>query len=115
VVLFLTACGSNSDKGGTNDYADKLVGRWEKVKVGRGLGATFEFKKDGQMSYTLKGLPKEMTQAGTYTYTVEGDVIHMTHKFAGEESTQRLTIKSLTDDKLVIENDEGKIEEFKKK
>jgi uncharacterized protein (TIGR03066 family) len=49
------------------------------------------------------------------TYKVEGETIKSSHKEGEKEVTETVKIKTLTDTKLVTEDEKGKIDEFKKK
>jgi uncharacterized protein (TIGR03066 family) len=100
----------------------KLVGTWTFVKTDAkdgpppGSVVKLEFTKDGKvnLSFTLK----DKTQKASGTYTVKGDELTTVLKEPGDrEKTDKVTIKELTDKKLVtVHKVAGKTEtsEFKK-
>src|SRR5271163_3061608 len=93
---------------------DTLVGKWEVVKSEEGLpaGTLFEFKADGSLTVTLELNGKSATLEATYKH--EGKMITHTEKSATAKPEVE-TIKTLTADKLVTANKDGKETEFKKK
>jgi uncharacterized protein (TIGR03066 family) len=96
------------------DTKAKLVGKWEPTKS-KDLpqGAVVEVTKDGKMFLTAKMGDKELKLEGTYT--VKGDKLKMTFKQGGQEMTQTVTIKKLTDTVLITVDEKGETDEFKKK
>src|SRR5262245_21332833 len=84
--------------------AAKLVGKWEVTKSETaGLkGAVVEFTKDGKLTVAaeIEGTKREFTG----TYTVDGDklTVKLKPKEGGEENSDTDTIKSVTDDKIVL-------------
>jgi len=132
LVLGVSACSGNSgkkesdkdgDKKGESDRgsrgssnADKILGTWEVTKsavLPSGAKATVEFTREGKMMMTVTFRGKTVTQDATDK--VNGDKITTTQKRpGGKEKTETDTIKTLDDTKLVIEDDMGKIEEYKK-
>jgi len=131
LILSLTACSSKKDdKGGTTEgaksstpssggsNADKIVGKWEISKPGKEgppPGTTVEFTKDGKYTMSMKVGDKMESMSGTYK--VEGDSIKTAMKPPGgkDEVKETIKIKSLTDTKLVTEDDKGSVDEFTKK
>jgi uncharacterized protein (TIGR03066 family) len=128
LVLALSACsgdtkkdkdgkgkdGKNGKPAGEKSNAEKIIGTWEVVKSEEAPpGAIMEFTKDGKMKMTAKIMGKEQTMEATYK--VDGDKITVTMKAGGKEKTETATIKTLTDTKLVTEDEKKKIDEFKKK
>lgn len=90
---------------------EKIVGIWEVTKSADApVGALVEFTKDGKMKLTAKIDGKEITLEGTYT--VDGDKIN-TIGPKGEKETAK--IKKLTDTELAVEDQKGKVDEFKRK
>ena len=91
----------------------KLVGKW-KVTKGENVpaGATIEFTKDGKLSMSFDVNGTIMKVEGTYK--VEGDKLHTTIKMGDKEEMDTDTLKSLTDDKLVVEDKAGKVVELEK-
>ncbi len=88
---------------------EQIVGTWELVKSDQGwpAGTTWEFAKDGKAVVDLGGGAKAHG-----AYEVNGDALKWTPE--GKDANA-LTIKTLTDDKLVVADDKGKTNEFKKK
>ena len=123
LILCLSACSSKDDKKDGKDgkdpkkeptNAEKIIGTWEVVKGEMPSGSTIEFTKDGNMIVTIIDKGKSMTvPAGTYK--VEGETIKASHKVGDKEETETLKIKTLTDTKLITEDEKSKIDEFKKK
>jgi uncharacterized protein (TIGR03066 family) len=125
VVLLALAFAAQADekkeeKKGKIDKA-KLVGTWTFVKsdsdkpIPEGLTLKIEFTKDGKFSFIANFKDKESKSDGTYT--VDGDKLNTVMKRKDKESKDVLTIKELTDKKLVVSKKEGdKTEtmEFKK-
>jgi uncharacterized protein (TIGR03066 family) len=98
-----------------DDNAKKIVGTWELTKAGSDLpvGTLVEFTKDLKLNATLKDGKDEKI---TGTYTVEKDKITVKVTYQGQTlEPKTATIKKLTDDALEIEDDEKKIDVFKKK
>jgi uncharacterized protein (TIGR03066 family) len=107
---------------------EKLIGVWELTKSKEGAaGNKVEFFADGKMRMTLKVkvfkkkgdnkkvLAKETTEVFDATYMVDGDKLTMTVKVGDKEEKRPLTIRSLTDKELVMVDEEGNVDEFKKK
>jgi uncharacterized protein (TIGR03066 family) len=108
VVLSLTLVGTAG-----SDKAKKLLGVWEVVKSESAPpGATVEFTADSKLKLRAKVDGKELKIDGTYE--LKGDDIISTLTFAGQTKKETNTIKNLTDKKLVIEDDKGKVEEYKR-
>jgi uncharacterized protein (TIGR03066 family) len=108
VVLSLTLVGT---AGGDN--AKKLVGLWEVTKSDSAPpGATVEFTGGGKMQLRAKLGDKELKIDGTYE--LKGDDIISTLTFAGQTKTETNKIKKLTDKQLVVEDEKGKVEEYKR-
>ena len=96
----------------------KLVGKWELTKSESGnapKGALIEFMKDNKMTITVDFNGKSLTLNGTYK--VDGDKLTVTIKppDGGKEDSDTDTIKSLTDDKIVLIDKEKKETELTKK
>jgi len=101
---------------------DKLVGTWTFVKTDSkdapppGATMTVEFTKDGKVTVTFT--LKEKSSKSSGTYKVEGNQLTTTMKGrGGKDKTDKVTITTLTDKKLVTtETNDGKTEttEFKK-
>jgi uncharacterized protein (TIGR03066 family) len=132
LVLCLAACSGKKDdkkdKDGAKDDGkkpatneEKLVGTWEMTKAKQlqpGTKVTIEFTKDGKMLITakVKSKDKEETFPSEGTYKVEGDTVKSTAKGPdGKENKETMKIKTITDTKLIVEDEKGEIEEFTKK
>jgi uncharacterized protein (TIGR03066 family) len=122
LTLVLAACSGGptaKDKDAGKDGSDdkpaydpgKLVGTWEITKAGSGAepGSILEFTKDGKMKMALGPASRD----GTYKLT--GNRIVFTIQLGeGKVARDTLTIKELTNDKLIIENSRGTVDELKK-
>src|SRR5436305_10384199 len=93
------------------DNATKILGTWEAVKGEIPPGTTVEFTKDGKLKVVVKNEDKTITIEGTYK--VKGDTLEVTTNHKGEEKTETIKLKTLTDTKLVTENEKGSIDELK--
>lgn len=96
----------------------KLLGKWELSKStdkNAPKGATVVFEKDGKVSITAQIDGKEEKFSGKYA--VKGDklVVTITPPDGGKGEEQSDTIKSLTDDKVVLVDKEGHETELTKK
>lgn len=103
------------DKDKTN--AEKLVGKWKltktDIKVGDDFAATVEYTKDGKMIISIEVGDNKAEMKGTYK--LDKDKIDYKVTLPnGEDKTEILTIKKLTDDELVTTDPEGIKEEFKR-
>ncbi len=100
---------------------EKIVGTWLVTKSAGGLppNATLEFSKDGKLKITFKVQPKGAKAAQTFnaegTYQVEGDKLSIVLKQGDKEHKETMTIKTLTEKKLVTVDAKGQEDEFKKK
>jgi uncharacterized protein (TIGR03066 family) len=103
---------------------DKIVGTWKITKERGGppvAPITLQFTKDGKLK--LKGLTKNLNE-GLYAHTIEGTykfegkklIITLQEKGTEQKETMTMTIKTLTEKKLVLFHDKRKEEaEFEKK
>lgn len=98
-----------------DDNATKLVGKWEIVKAGGGapVGTIIEFTKDGKMMAAIKIEGMDIKIDGTYK--LEKDKLSLKMKFGGDEISEDLTIKKLTDEVLELEDKDKKVDELKRK
>jgi uncharacterized protein (TIGR03066 family) len=104
VVLSLAGCGKN---------AKKIVGTWEVTSGPMPPGATLEFTIDGKMHATARVGGVTMVKEGTYE--VKGNKLTTSGKSSsGQDMNGTDTIKTLNDKKLVIENKDGRVLEFKR-
>jgi uncharacterized protein (TIGR03066 family) len=114
LVLGLTLVGTAV--GGGGDNAKKIVGEWELTKSsskkGAPLGTKILFAKDGKLKISFKVMDKDFSFGGTYK--VEGKKLKTTISVMGMEKSDTDTIKTLTDDRLVLEDDKGISTEFKR-
>ena len=111
LALCLVASTTAAEKEAPN--AKKIVGTWEAVEGQVPPGSTVEFTRDGKLKATVKAEDKAFTIEGTYK--VEGDALKATYKHDGEEKTHASRIKTLTGTRLVLEDQDGKVSEFKRK
>jgi uncharacterized protein (TIGR03066 family) len=98
--------------------AKLLVGTWQVSKADKGaplvVGDTTEFGKDGTNKTIRKRDGKDVVSKGTYKFK-DGKLI-VTFKSGQNVSENVLTIRDLTDKKLVVAHVEGgKVIEFKRK
>ena len=112
LVLGLTAIGQADDKKEPTNK-EKIVGIWEPTKGELPKGSTVEFTKDGKLKVVVKIEDKSITLEGTYT--VDGDKVKTVLKDEGQERKEDLKIKTLNDKELVLVDDKGMAEEFKRK
>lgn len=98
--------------------AAKLVGKWEMVKSDEQAapkGALVEFTKDGKVTLTLDAGGKKFEMGGTYKLAGDKLTVKFKPPDGGEEKEDTDTVKSLTDDKLVLVDKQGKTTEMAKK
>lgn len=97
------------------DESKKIVGKWEITKSGSDLpnGTVIEFTKDGKLNVAIKLGDKEEKLTGSYK--VEKTKLTVKLEAGGETHEEVVTITKLTDDVLIIEDKEKKVDEFKKK
>ena len=95
------------------DYSKKILGTWVITKGEAPPGATVEFTKDGKMKLRAQLGEKELAIDGTYT--LQGDTITSHLSFGGQKKTETDKIKKLTDKELIVEDDKGKVQEYKRK
>lgn len=107
---------------GTSNAADKvdpakLVGTWELAKSDEEnapKGATIEFTKDNKIIIAFDANGKEIKLEGTYK--VDGDKLTVKLSLpGGKDNEDTDTIKTLTDDKLVLVDKSNKTNEFARK
>jgi uncharacterized protein (TIGR03066 family) len=94
----------------------KILGVWEVTKSDDGTpaGTTIEFTKDGKMTVKAKVGDETLTLEGIYK--LERDKVTLTYREpGGQEMTDTATITKLTDKELILKDDKGKIDEFKRK
>ena len=98
--------------------AEKLVGKWRLVKssnppAGK-VDLTVEFVADGTM--TIRQTNGDAAEADVYPgkYKVEGETVRYTVKVGDAEKSEPLTVKTLTEDELVVVDPDGIQEEFKR-
>lgn len=112
LVFGLTAVAQADDKKEPTNK-EKIVGIWEPAKDELPKGSTVEFTKDGKLKVILDFEEKKITLYGIYE--LEGDKLKTVIQDEGKEQKETLKIKTLTDKELVLLNEEGKVEEFKRK
>jgi uncharacterized protein (TIGR03066 family) len=110
------ATGGQGKKKATS--AEKILGKWEATKGEIPAGAVLEFSKDGKVKVTLdlKGTEVLIAWSGLQgTYQVVGDKLTTVRKVGGKEVTEAVTIRTLNETTLVLQDSRGKAEEFKRK
>ena len=99
-----------------DDYAKKVVGKWEVTKADEGgppQGAVIEFTADGKVKYTgKKGDAVEMHEG---TYKVDGNKVTVTMKAEGKEESHTVTITKISDTAMSVDGGDGKKAELTKK
>jgi len=99
-----------------DDFARKIVGKWEITKAGGdvGPGSTLEFAKDGKLVLAIKDGNEKRELKGSYK--LAKDKLTITLKTDENESfDQTLTIKKLTDDDMELEDVNNMTDVLKKK
>jgi uncharacterized protein (TIGR03066 family) len=77
------------------------------------VGSTVEFTKDGKLKLAVKDGDKTMTIEGTYK--IEGQAFKSILKLGDKEHTETIKVPSLTDKELVLLDEQGKKDTFKRK
>ena len=115
VLLFGTVTGVRAEE--KADNAKLIVGVWEVVKSEEGKppnGTLIEFTNDGKMKMSSKIDGKEVTLQGTYT--VEGDQLTLAHDTgSGKEKKETAKIKKLTATEFMVQAENSKVTELKRK
>ena len=96
--------------------AAKLVGKWEITKAGEGgapKGTLLEFTKDGKLTGSIDMDGTKVDIKGTYK--IDGDKLKVDVEVGSDKHENEMTIKSLTADKAVLEDKEGREHELTKK
>jgi uncharacterized protein (TIGR03066 family) len=112
VAFALTAGGRAEDE--KKDNAKLLIGMWEVTKSfdkGPAVGAVVEFTKDGKIKVKAKLEDKDVVREGAYK--VNGDKLTLAMK--DKDTRTMLSIKKLSDKELVVEHDDQKSVELKRK
>jgi len=107
----------DKEKAKEKPNAEKLVGKWKltgtELKVGNDFTAVVEYTKDKKMIITIEAGENKIEMKGTYK--LDKDKIDYKVTLPdGNEKTEILTIKKLTDDELVTTDPDGVKEEFKR-
>ena len=95
----------------------KLVGKWELTKSddeNAPKGAVIEFTKDNKLTVTIEFNGKELKLNGTYKVDGNKLTVKLTSP-DGKEEEDTDTVKSLTDEKLVLVDKKDKTTELTKK
>jgi uncharacterized protein (TIGR03066 family) len=96
-----------------SDTAKKLVGVWEITNNKEAPpGATVEFTRDGKMTVRAKVGEKELKIEGTYE--LKDDAIVTKLSVGGKTKTESNKIRKLTEKELIIVDEKGKVEEYKR-
>jgi len=119
VVLGVVAFGpaaAADDKADKNEFAKKIVGKWEITKAGGdvGPGSTLDFARDGKLVLVIKEGDKSRTLKGSYK--LAKDKVTITLMADETESfDQTLTIKKLTDDAMELVDENEGVDVLKRK
>lgn len=93
----------------------KLVGVWELTKsdtLPKGADATVYFTKDGKIK--LRATIGDNTITASGTYKVKANTVITTIDYDGKTKMETNKIKKLTEKELIIEDEKGKVEEYKR-
>ena len=110
-AIMLTLCLSVIGTAGS-DTAKKIIGLWEITKGDAPPGATIEFTKDGKLSLRAKVNNMDLKVDGTYEVKDESIVSKLT--FNGQTKSETHKITKLTDKQLIVQDEQGKSEEYKR-
>ncbi len=115
VALGLCVLGFTGTTRADEETSKKLIGTWVLEKSGSDLpaGSTVEFTKDGKLNVVVKDGSGDLKLTGTYK--LEKDKITVKLKVNDQDIEETVTIKKLTDDVLEVEDNENKVDTFKKK
>src|SRR5262249_192821 len=99
MVLALAGCGG----GGGN--RDLIIGKWKasEKKGGVELSATVEFSKEGRVKLDMGGI----SVTGKYKF-IDDNTFEQEIEVLGKKVTEKVKIESLTKDKMVTIDKEGK-------
>ena len=114
VIVCAASIGARAED--KTDYAKMLVGKWEVTKADPGTvpaGTVIEFTKDGK--FIVLGKKDDVETKLEGTYTVEKDTFTFKVDVDGNERTQTVTIKKISDKEMSTTTAEGKAVELKKK
>jgi len=93
---------------------DLIVGKWAPSNE-KNKGMTFEFTKDGMIKIAIKAEGLSLDIAGTYKFlddkTIEMTIENPLKK--DEKKSDKITVKAIEKEKLVLVGPDGKEEEFK--
>ena len=89
VIVLVLVLGGGKDK-------EKIIGTWKTED-----GGTFVFEKGNKGSVTYDGITANMT------WKLSGDDLTMTISMMGYEETGEMEIEKLTDDTLILEDEDG--------
>jgi len=119
-LVGIVGCGSSSSTtGGGEKKAPTLVGTWEASDPGiKGITLVMTFTADGKFTRetVMEGLPKEpnvKVDGGKQEGSYKQEDKTLTLSTPGKDT--KMTIKELTDSKLVLANAESKEVSFTKK
>ena len=116
IVVALGTTTAEDKKDDKKIDAAKLVGKWEVTKAAEGgapKGTIVELTKDGKLIVMAEISGEKKEYKGTYK--VDGDKLKTEIEIEGTTQKDEDTIKTLTDDKLVIVDKDGKENELTKK
>lgn len=115
VVLGAVAVGFAAADDAKDDFAKKIVGKWEITRAGGdvGPGSTLEFAKDGKFVMVVKDGDKTNTLKGSYK--IAKDKLTVTLMMEDTAFDQTLTIKKLTDDDMELLDENNMTDVLKRK
>jgi uncharacterized protein (TIGR03066 family) len=98
-----------------DDFAKKIVGKWEITKAGGdvGPGSTLDFAKDGKLVLVIKEGDARREVKGSYK--IDKDQLTITLTIEDTTFDQTLTIKKLTGDAMELEDQNKMIDVLKRK
>jgi uncharacterized protein (TIGR03066 family) len=99
------------------DNKELILGKWSPEEAkGKGFDITIEFAKDGVLKMSFNANGKNFDLSGKYKFTDDKTVeVTVSAPFAKEESkSEKMVIKSISGDDMVITDKDGKDQKFKK-
>jgi uncharacterized protein (TIGR03066 family) len=111
LVVAVVAVAFVAGPGLAADNKELIVGKWSPAEK-KGGNATIEFTKDGKLKIEIEEL--KLTLNGTYKFTDNTTLEVSVEGPKGEKKSDKVTIKSISADKLVMVNPQGKEETLNK-
>ncbi len=95
-----------------DNYAKKIIGKWDTRTQEQPVGATMEFFKNGKMRIRFGSGAGTVSYSGTYK--IEDDKLSMTLNMGGQNKTDTSTIKKLSDRELHLQDASGNMNVYKR-